>query len=167
MVNCLTRRLKGFKSNDTKILAVKECLLSAVNKRFGLAEQNSKIAMSTILDPRFKTINFKNPIACSRAIAKLRTLCAAEQSSEESEEDLSSSESDNSLYFWQTHKELAHGKRKKKQGYSGDSSEITICRSFQPGRAGQSGLRVNEEANQLDVDSDADLFNVDEQANQA
>ncbi|KAG8251931.1 hypothetical protein J6590_069594 [Homalodisca vitripennis] len=102
-----------------------------------------------------------------KAIAKLRTLCAAEQSSEESEEDLSSSETDQSFDFWQTHKELAHGKRKKKQGYSGDSSEITICRSFQPGRAGQSGLRVNEEANQLEVDSEADLINVDEQAYQA
>ncbi|KAG8251930.1 hypothetical protein J6590_069593 [Homalodisca vitripennis] len=40
-------------------------------------------------------------------------------------------------------------------------------RSFQRGRASQSGLRVNEEAHQLDVDLEADLFNVDEQVNQA
>lgn len=126
MVHCLKNRLENYESNDANILAVRDCLLSAVEKRFGKAEQNSRIAISTILDPRFKTLHFKNPTACAKAIAKLKAMCAGEQSSEESEEDAPTVEAGEPFDFWQTHKELVHGKRKRKQSSGADSSEVTL-----------------------------------------
>lgn len=53
-------------------------------------------------------------------------MCAGEQSSEESEEDAPTAGADKPFDFWQTHKELVHGKRKKKQSSGGDSSDVSL-----------------------------------------
>lgn len=126
MVNTLTTHLLNFKSNDPAIETVRKVLLAAMQKRFGNAELNSKIAISTILDPRFKNIHFKNPTGCAKAIAKLKKLCVEEGSSESEEEALEKTDPE-PFDFWKTHKELVYGKRrKKKHEDSGDSSEVTL-----------------------------------------
>lgn len=47
---------------------LKEALLNECSKRFGSAEQVYLLAVSTVLDPRFKKIYFSCPLNCGRAV---------------------------------------------------------------------------------------------------
>nr|CAD7406992.1 unnamed protein product [Timema cristinae] len=117
VVNCLKIHLDNLKSNNPAIESVRKRLSAAMRKRFGMGELNSKLAMSTILNPCFK-----NPAGCAKAIAKLKKLCVEEISSE-SEEEKAEATDPEYFDFWKTHKELVYGKRKKKRDDSGDYSE--------------------------------------------
>lgn len=77
-----------------------------------MIEQIKPIAIATILDPRFKNLNFNDAIACSNAMAELRKLSKPDLSSSESEEDAVPSNSD-SYDFWAPHKLLAHSQKKE------------------------------------------------------
>ncbi|XP_039282219.1 zinc finger BED domain-containing protein RICESLEEPER 3-like [Nilaparvata lugens] len=124
MVNMLSSHLENsFGQLDPTTEAVRKVLLSAVQKRFGCAEANSNIAIATILDPRFKNINFKNPIGCGKAISRLKKLIVEDVSSE-SEEDQEIR--DQAFNFWKTHKELVYGKRRKKTQEVSDTSELIL-----------------------------------------
>lgn len=85
-----------------------------MSKRFGHIEHNLHLAIATFLDPRFKTINFTNPIiAIANVIKKVKSLVKtdASQLGDESSEEQNNSKPD--VYdFWQQHKMLAHGKPK-------------------------------------------------------
>lgn len=126
MVNCLTSHLHKFDTSDssTSIKTVKRTLDTEINKRFGAFEQNSRLALSTLLDPRFKTIHFQNPVACGNAVAKLKAICKAEGDDLSSSEDSDPSPSKETFDFWQTHKELAQGKKNKSK--LADTSEMSL-----------------------------------------
>lgn len=122
MVNCLLVHVKDFDCNvSPSIIAVKKTLDAEMKKRFGQIEQHSRLAISTLLDPRFKNINFEDATACGSAISKLRVACKSvdSSSSSESEEDRGAV-----FDFWQAHKLLAHGRRKKST--RSDTSEVTL-----------------------------------------
>lgn len=53
-------------SNTAKTLKIN--LLSEIENRFGAAEQVHLLTVSTLLDPRFKKIYFKNPLNCAKAV---------------------------------------------------------------------------------------------------
>nr|CAD7401170.1 unnamed protein product [Timema cristinae] len=129
VMNCLTTHLDNLKSNNPANESVRKGLSAAMHKGFGMAELNSKIAMSTILDPRFKNIHFKTPAGCENAIAKLKKLCIEEISSE-SEEEKAEATGPESFDFWKTHKELVYGQRKKKHYESGDfRSDLVLLKT--------------------------------------
>lgn len=125
MVNCLSTHLKKFEGTTESITAAKTSLEAEIAKRFGLTEQNSRLAISTLLDPRFKNIHFQNPVACGNAISKLKAACTLNDttSSGESEEEKTTNNT-TTFDFWQTHKELAQCKNKK--GKTTDHSELTL-----------------------------------------
>lgn len=52
----------------------KKVIEEQIKERFGLIEQVSPLAISTILDPRFKKIYFKNYTACAHAIGKITSM---------------------------------------------------------------------------------------------
>lgn len=125
MINCLISQLGKFNATSTSMKAVKQTLETEMAKRFGKAEQNYRLAISTLLDPRFKNIHFQNASACGSAISKLKAVCKEESSQSSVSGDSSEEEKTNPAFdFWQTHKELAQGKNKK--GKQADSSEITL-----------------------------------------
>jgi len=52
----------------------KTFILNKINKRFKAIEQVHLLAISTLLDPRFKKIYFHDRIACSHAVSKVTTM---------------------------------------------------------------------------------------------
>ncbi|XP_039275891.1 uncharacterized protein LOC111059093 [Nilaparvata lugens] len=81
MANCLTKHLKGFEAQTEAMKTLKKCFEAELFKRFGVSEQHSKLALSTLLDPRFRNIHFQSPAACGNAISKLRAACSLNKSS--------------------------------------------------------------------------------------
>lgn len=52
-------------------LSLVDRLQNSISIRFGQIENNSIMAVSTILDPRFKKLHFNQPLACSHAIGRI------------------------------------------------------------------------------------------------
>jgi len=107
MVSCLIKQLQNLSVTDT-MKEVQQSLKKELNKRFGLIEMNTHIAIATLLDPRFKNIHFRDLHACGRAIQKLKDIVKSDIAATSSESD----EEQSVLYdFWQHHKELVHTKK--------------------------------------------------------
>lgn len=73
LISCLKNKITNLHANLTSNVTIKllESLSANINVRFGNVEQISILAVSTILDPRFKRLHFSNHIACSQAINKI------------------------------------------------------------------------------------------------
>lgn len=74
MIKCLSTTLRKFTSPYAEIRSVVVILRTELNRKFGQIEYNSHAALNTLLDTRFKNINFRDSIACGQAILKLRNL---------------------------------------------------------------------------------------------
>ena len=75
-------------------------------KRFKFVEQNKILAISTILDPRFKKAAFESPVYCSQALHKINSHFLSnndEFSSLTASQDSNDSSQEGSSDFWQTH----------------------------------------------------------------
>ena len=64
----LTRSLQCVTAECTSLRALKQELLSSMARRFTNIEINYTLAVSTLLDPRFKKVGFGNASACSQAV---------------------------------------------------------------------------------------------------
>nr|CAH7746658.1 unnamed protein product [Callosobruchus chinensis] len=73
----------------------KNLILEELKKRFGTVEQVHVLAITTLLDPRFKKIHFSDRIACSRAIDKINSMIVA--SKKPLQNKLSNEDSENNL----------------------------------------------------------------------
>lgn len=60
-------------SSNTQILAMLKIIQTELNQRFGDLEKNVLYSESTILDPRFKKMGFKNSMNYENAVQHLRT----------------------------------------------------------------------------------------------
>lgn len=59
-------------SSDANVaIALKEQLVKQIDIRFGQAENVETLALATILDPRFKKIYFREPLAHAKAVSKI------------------------------------------------------------------------------------------------
>lgn len=56
--------------------SLKQNLLTEIRNRLGSAEQVHLLAISTLLDPRFKKMYFKNPLNCARVVEIITDLLA-------------------------------------------------------------------------------------------
>lgn len=74
MMHCLGNKISSSKCHSEMGLKLKDELASEVERRFGHVEEVHLMALSTILDPRFKKLHFQNPLACSKAITHLQHL---------------------------------------------------------------------------------------------
>jgi len=71
IVNILKNKLQTFEPSTDIGHYFKKALKDQFIKHFENIEQVSLLAIATILDPRFKNINFINKVACSQAINKI------------------------------------------------------------------------------------------------
>lgn len=71
IVNILKNKLQAFEPSTDIGHHFKKALKDQFIKRFENIEQMSLLAIATILDPRFKNINFIDKVACSQAINKI------------------------------------------------------------------------------------------------
>jgi len=108
-------------------------LHAEIVKRFGQFEQVKLIAVVTILDPRFKNLNFSDPVTCSSAMVELRRLSKPDMSSIELEGEVTSGDNVECYDFWAHHKMLAHGqKRKKNSSFTNDELSLYLSNSVSP-----------------------------------
>lgn len=113
MINCSVNRIKEINFETDSMKSIKDCLLEALEKRFGKVEHFRPLAIATVLDPRFKVIHFKDPSAVASAISCLRTNLRKNVHLQQSSSS-SDSESDAQSYdFWSYHKMLAHSQKTK------------------------------------------------------
>ncbi|XP_024875989.1 zinc finger BED domain-containing protein 1-like [Temnothorax curvispinosus] len=73
LINCLKRKVNTLKDELTSSTAIQllESLSVNINMRFGDIENNTMLAVSTLLDPRFKRLHFNNQDACLQTINKI------------------------------------------------------------------------------------------------
>jgi len=77
IVNCLKSQinLQDCKENENEVVGkVKKTILQQIIQRFAHMEENYLIAVTCILDLRFKTLHFTDAKACSRAISIIRKI---------------------------------------------------------------------------------------------
>lgn len=106
-------------SPSSMVEEVKNELITQIDRRFGHIEENHLVAISCLLDPRFKNIHFKDARACAKAILSARhQLEIANSSTSSDDADSDSLVAPAPVYdFWSHHKNLAH-KQKEREGSS-------------------------------------------------
>lgn len=111
VVNCLLKKLESLSPLTAEALALKATTISELSKRFGAVEQNKILAISTILDPRFKRLHFNNPIYCANAVTSINQLIQLEKKEKNTENattEVAISVLKNSDSVWAYHEELAN-----------------------------------------------------------
>ncbi|XP_050296176.1 E3 SUMO-protein ligase ZBED1 isoform X1 [Anthonomus grandis grandis] len=112
IINCLFKKIDSLSPLSKEVIALKKSTRDELLKRFGAIEQNLILAVSTILDPRFKKLHFNSPVVCSKTISFINQSIKnlREQNTQEKEnilqEDQTPSTSKSSD-LWSYHKELA------------------------------------------------------------
>lgn len=73
LINCLKNKIELLELDLTTSAGIKlkEILLESFDKKFGKVECTTLLAISTILDPRFRKLHFHNPVAYSQAIQNI------------------------------------------------------------------------------------------------
>ncbi|XP_071056773.1 E3 SUMO-protein ligase ZBED1-like [Onthophagus taurus] len=74
MIHCLSKKISEMSSSLQIAKDLQKSLTLEINQRFGNVEEIRLMAVSTILDPRFKKIHFQNLTACSTAVEHLETI---------------------------------------------------------------------------------------------
>lgn len=93
IINCLCEQLESLILTSNEVIALKHVAISEIHKRFGAVEQVQLLALSTLLDPRFKKIHFNSPMACAQAITTINHLYKESFAAKEIEENLQPSTS--------------------------------------------------------------------------
>lgn len=123
MINCLNTQLSNMKTNIDIISDVQVTLLLQIKKRFGLLELVTSVAVSTLLDPRFKNLHFLNPNACAQAMTSLRKLVNTNNTSLESQESTITTKVFTEYDFWNHHKTLVHSQIVKVMETNGNMND--------------------------------------------
>lgn len=86
--------------NNSVALQLKSALLENLQKQFGRMEELQHLTISTLLDPRFKTLHLNNPVETSKAIhtVRLKIIDLKTNSSDSNDDDI---ERANSLWSFQ------------------------------------------------------------------
>ncbi|XP_026471184.1 zinc finger BED domain-containing protein 1-like [Ctenocephalides felis] len=109
LVNCLLAQLRSIKPKTPLCIKLKQILIDTANRRFSNVEDNSDIAVATLLDPRFKNLYFRNENACATAIETLRSeICLHTSISSAVLET-----APNSFDFWHLHKQIVSERKKR------------------------------------------------------
>ncbi|XP_011859968.1 PREDICTED: zinc finger BED domain-containing protein 4-like [Vollenhovia emeryi] len=74
IIRCMTKAIHDYISTTKEGIILKKNILSESERRFHKIEQNRILAVSTILDPRFKKIHFQQPMAVSSAVTYINNL---------------------------------------------------------------------------------------------
>ncbi|CAH1224449.1 unnamed protein product [Diabrotica balteata] len=108
---------------------VQKLILNEINKRMGSIEQVSSLAISTILDPRFKKLHFEDHLACSNAIGKIKEMMKMDLldeniNVESGSENLEKVSEDFSL--WSDHHNLVQRNLKSNENEEKITDELSI-----------------------------------------
>ncbi|XP_008180283.1 zinc finger BED domain-containing protein 1-like [Acyrthosiphon pisum] len=121
MINCLVAQLNNIKPSTDSISDVQVTLLREINKRFGSIELVTPIAISTLLDPRFKNLHFHDANACSKAMSTLRKMMNNDLVDTTTTDTLRECDAPTTetYHFWNHHESLALGQKTNRPNYDG------------------------------------------------
>lgn len=114
LINCLVSEIESLEINSDIGSSIKLSLREQIARRFGMVEKVQPLAISTILDPRFKNIHFKKPEACSTAMQHIRRTITEQSTISNSSSESDADTMNDEYNFWKKHRELAHEGRKKR-----------------------------------------------------
>ncbi|CAI6358828.1 unnamed protein product [Macrosiphum euphorbiae] len=128
LINCLIKKTESIDLTHPTALTLKRAMLDNLNYRFGRMEERSLLSISTILDPRFKTIHLNNALASSRAIKfiknqinEIKSKCDEPSSSNQGSSDDDGERSDSCGQFT-----MSWLQKKKAASQSSEQSEERI-----------------------------------------
>lgn len=110
IINCLNKEMEHLELDNEHAISLKNAVILELQKRFGAVEQVKLLAVTTILDPRFKKIHFNNANACAQAIIHLQSSyknLVKSTSTENSPIGLVTSVTTKSESLWVHHEKLA------------------------------------------------------------
>lgn len=111
LINCLKKKIDNLAADLSSSAAMKllHSLSTNINIRFGTIEQVNLLAISTLLDPRFKRLHFNNHVACSRSINKISNQMEKLNDFPEKENtQLTENASTSPHNIWSFHEDLAN-----------------------------------------------------------
>ncbi|XP_025155329.1 zinc finger BED domain-containing protein 4-like [Harpegnathos saltator] len=110
IVNILRNKLQAFEPDTDIGHHFKKALIDQFMKRFESLEQVLLLAIVTILDPRFKNINFIDKIACSQAINKITRFINSRviNTNLECQRQRKNSDNNDEANFWSYHENLVN-----------------------------------------------------------
>ena len=74
MINSLKEQLLVMEPKTPMAHQLKNIMLGEVNKRFGQVEKVPMFSIATLLDPRFKKLDFNSPVDCSHTVNTLKNM---------------------------------------------------------------------------------------------
>ncbi|XP_066585169.1 E3 SUMO-protein ligase ZBED1-like [Prorops nasuta] len=72
IINCLRKNLIGLNLETDNAKQLRDLSITALEERFKNIENNTMLAVATILDPRFKCLHFKHNVSLSKAISFIK-----------------------------------------------------------------------------------------------
>lgn len=117
IISCINDKLSTILPTSKIGVDLKNALTDEMKKRFEFIEQNYLLSVSTILDPRFKNIHFKNALALSKHLRFINSSINCMVSSPAEEDyhstDSGSTSESGTVDLWGHHKQLAQKSLKK------------------------------------------------------
>jgi len=131
LLNCVTIEIKSLQPTLDIGIELKRNVITELKKRFGKIKVFNMFPIATILNPRYENLQFRDPVACQKAIVELKKLAKSSIQETSSTDCSSVDEEQQSDYFdlWEHHKTLVHRKYKRKQRRT-DSSETTNVNAY-------------------------------------
>lgn len=145
LIHCLLLKVKTLRLEESLAKELQSLVLKEIDKRMGVIERVTPLAIATILDPRFKKMHFTDPLACSSAVAKVKELVKTTIQNEAAVESDSSDHSDkpeDNFSLWDDHHKLVHKSWKTAKSDDTISDELSIYLRSPVGRLNENPLEI-------------------------
>ncbi|KAF2884629.1 hypothetical protein ILUMI_21537 [Ignelater luminosus] len=144
LIYCLILKIKPLKLEESLAKELQSVILKEIDKRMGVIERVTSLAIATILDPRFKKMHFTDPIACSSLVAKVKEFMKATILNEVVESDSSdhSDKPEDNFSLWDDHHKLVHKSWKTAKSDDAISDELSIYLRSPVGRLNENPLEI-------------------------
>lgn len=145
LVRCMRSNITSAVTEESVAKEVQKLALQEINKRMGAIESVTPLAISNILDPRFKKMHFNDALACENAIGKIKELMQLQLNSNEdmeSDSDKSDKGGETSFSLWTDHHKLVHRNWKTNKSEESVSDELSIYLRTPVGRLNENPLEI-------------------------
>ncbi|XP_039949753.1 zinc finger BED domain-containing protein 4-like [Bactrocera tryoni] len=144
LIHCLVLKIKPLSFDDSIAKELQSLVLKEIQKRMGVIENVTPLAIATVLDPRFKKMHFTDPLACSAAVGKIKDLmkAAAHNTTKDSESSELSDKNEDNYSLWEDHHKLVHKSWKLSKADDTISDELAIYLRCPVGRLTENPLEI-------------------------
>ncbi|CAB3251492.1 unnamed protein product [Arctia plantaginis] len=144
LIHCLLSRLQPLKVEESFALELQSLILKEIDKRMGVIERVTPLAVATILDPRFKKMHFTDSLACSMAVSKIKEMIKTRKQNDvvESASSDHSDKAEDTFSLWDDHHKLVHKSWKTVKSDDSISDELSVYLRSQVGRLNENPLEI-------------------------